>query len=96
VHALFATCQTPEGTITFRVGQPTRDWAGALARWHRLWAAGAIHPSPLAKARIRYACRWYTVKFMEVRAVDRHGRGLGRPDHLNCIPVPYRAAQRVV
>lgn len=98
-HALFATAQMPDGeTITFRVGQPARSYPTALARWTRLWAAGAIdhgQRNPLARARVRYARRWYRVMFMEVRATDKHGRGLGRPDHLHCIPVPFRAAQRI-
>lgn len=97
-HALYATCETNDGTqtITFRVGQP-----GGLARAHRwferLWAAGGIYRgqrNPLVTARVRYRRRWYVVRFMEVRAVDRHGRGLGAERHARAIPVPYRAAQR--
>lgn len=96
--AVYATVDTNDGTqtLTFRVGQPTtRDRANA--RWARLWEAGAIdngQRKPLATARVRYGRRWYRVRFMEVRAVDRHGRGLGRQDHAAAIPVPYRAVQR--
>lgn len=96
--AVFATVETGDGTtLTFRVGMPT-SLARAHTRWSRLWAAGAIdngQRAPLARARIRYARRWYRVRFMEVRSVDRHGRGLGRADHGAAVPVPYRAAQRI-
>lgn len=101
-EAVFATVETNDGTqtLTFRIGQPF--WGrGAVdraqARWSRLWEAGAIdrgQRNPLATARVRYRRRWYRVMFMEVRSVDRHGRGLGRDDHAAAIHVPYRAAQR--
>lgn len=98
-HALYATCETNDGTrtITFRVGQPVRSWDRALARFDRLWAAGGIYRgqlNPRVTARVRYHRRWYVVRFMEVRATDRHGRGLGSQRHGQAIPVPYRAAQR--
>jgi hypothetical protein len=102
-HALFATVDTADGTqtLTFRVGQPipgASGYARALARFARLWEAGMIDHGqrrrPAVRTRIRYRRRWYRVRFMEVRATDRHGRGLGRDDHAAAIPVPYRAAQR--
>jgi hypothetical protein len=98
-HALFATVETNDGTqtLTFRVGQPVKSFSHALDRFGRLWAAGAIdrgQSKPLAQARVRYGRRWYRVRFMEVRATDRHGRGLGAERHAAAIPVPYRSAQR--
>ena len=98
-HALYATCDTRDGgTITFRVGQPVYGWHGALARFHRLWTDGAIdqgQKAPLARARVRWDRRWYRVRFMEVRAVDRNGVGLGSERHSRAIPVPYRSARKV-
>lgn len=98
--ALFATVETNDGsgTLTFRVGQPTTH-ERAHARFERLWRAGAIdngHRNPSAKARVRYRRRWYSVKFMEVRSTDRHGRGLGSERHARAIPVPYVKAQRTL
>lgn len=96
-HALFATVETPEGphAVCFRVGKPT-TWDRASARFNRLWAAGAVHPHlfEARPARVRHERRWYRVRFMEVRAVDRHGRGLGSERHATAIPVPYRAVAR--
>lgn len=99
-HALFATVESgdPSGeTITFRIGQPARTFGAALARYGRLWADGAIDhgkgPGYCRPVRVRYARRWYRVRFMEVRATDRHGRGLGSERHGRAIPVPYRAAE---
>ena len=98
-RAVFATVETNDAsrTLTFRIGQPVKSTNVAMARWERLWSAGAIDSgqrNPLATARVRYRRRWYRVRFMEVRDVDRHGRGLGREDHGAAVPVPYRAVQR--
>lgn len=84
-HAVFATA--PNG-VTFRIGQPT-DWHGAQDRWVRLTNGRS--------RRLRHARRWYPlprVRF-EVRATDRHGRGLGAERHERAIPVPYRAVRVV-
>jgi hypothetical protein len=84
-HAVFATCTDRTGErATFRVGRAV-DWDRAQARWSRLYPHRAI------QGRVRYARRWYAVDFMEVRAVDRHERGLGSDRHERAIPVPYLA-----
>jgi hypothetical protein len=88
-HAVFATCQLGSETVTFRIGQPV-DWDRAQARWSRLYpAANGI------RGRVRHSRRWYRPSFMEVRSVDRHGRGLGSERHETAIPVPYRAIRKV-
>lgn len=86
-HAVYATCRIAGETVTFRIGQPT-DWARAQARWERLY------PKPMILGRIRHARRWYRAAFLEVRATDRHGRGLGSERHERAIPLPYRAFKR--
>lgn len=104
-HAVYATCTADDGErITFRVGAPT-DWGRAQARWLRLddWRRALLR-RPRARSRrwhaqaaglrVRWGRRWYLVDFLEVRAVDRHGRGLGAERHGRALPVPYRAAQR--
>jgi hypothetical protein len=84
-HATFANCPTPEGTVTFRVGQPT-DWSTAQDRWLRL-----DNFRVAGRARIHYMRRSYPVASFEVRATDRHGRGLGSDRHARAITVPYRS-----
>lgn len=81
-HALYAT--TADG-VTFRIGQPT-TWDGAQARWSRF----ALNARAI---RLRHSRRWYALPLMrlEVRATDKHGRGLGSDRHERAIPVPYRA-----
>lgn len=99
-HAVYATCEIAGEKITFRIGQPT-DWRRAQARWERLYPISATSRNVLGRVtlailrgRVRHARRWYRVSFMEVRAVDRHGRGLGSERHERAIPVPYRQFQR--
>jgi hypothetical protein len=88
LHAVYATCTSKHGTITFRVGLPVA-WAAAQARWERLDARRRAG----ASVRVRWARRWYRAMFLEVRAVDRHGRGLGSDRHSLAFPVPYRYLQ---
>lgn len=88
-HAVYAIAADHTGEEeAFRIGQPT-DWDSAQSRWLRLddrrRAGRAI--------RIRHARRLYTVRFFEVRSVDRHGRGLGSARHGRAFPVPYRSAR---
>lgn len=80
-HALYAN--TPEG-VTFRVGNPA-VWDVAIARWYRLDDLRRLGRA----IRIRHARRWYRVESFEVRAVDRHGRGIGSDRHARAIPVVY-------
>lgn len=88
-HAVYATCHTKKhGDICFRIGQPV-DWQAAQARCSRLDRRGRAG----AKVRVRWARRWYRVAFLEVRAVDYHGRGLGSLRHGLAFPVPYRSIQ---
>jgi hypothetical protein len=81
-HANYVTCDLPEGgTITFRVGQPT-DWNTAINRHNRIDEFGK-------RFRIRYMRRSYTPRFCEVRATDKHGRGLGSERHAQAVNVPF-------
>ncbi len=82
-HANYLTCDLPEGgTITFRAGQPT-DLVTAINRhYERLDKSGVV---------IRYMRRQYRVRFAEVRATDKHGRGLGSERHSQAIAIPYKA-----
>lgn len=101
-HAVFATCTDKAGEhATFRVGQAV-DWHRAQDRWSRLYPLlvtardylGRAAKVSIGHGRVRYNRRWYYVDFMEVRAVDRHGRGLGSERHERAIPVPYLAFAR--
>jgi hypothetical protein len=88
-HAVFAIANDSTGSeVCFRVGLPT-DWHTAVARHTRLrWE----DRKPRA---IRYARRTYRIRDYEVRATDRHGRGLGSDRHARAIPVPFRVARVV-
>jgi len=81
-----------EDHVTFRIGQPV-SLDAAHKRHQRLQDRAVLRK--LAH-RIRHARRWYTTAasdwyWFEVRAVDKHGRGLGSERHATAIPVPYRA-----
>lgn len=85
-HAVYAN--TSEG-VTFRIGRPV-SWDAAVARWYRLddtRREGIPH-------RVRHERRWYSVESFEVRAVDRHGVGLGSERHARAIHIPYIALLR--
>jgi len=83
-HANYVTCELPEGgTITFRVGQPVA-WDTAINRHNRLDGMGK-------RVRIRHMRRTYIAKFCEVRATDKHGRGLGSERHEQAVMVPFAA-----
>lgn len=86
-HAVYATCNLSGESITFRIGRAV-DWDTAQNRWLRLF------PAPSVRGRVRFHRRWYPVRFLEVRAVDRHERGLGSERHERAIPVPYRQFKR--
>lgn len=85
-HAVYAICKQPNGgTVSFRVGLAV-DWNTAQARWQRLDNRRIAGRRPIVKANRRQ----YVVDFYEVRAVDRHGRGLGAERHATALTVPYR------
>lgn len=93
LHALYAICYDRHGvksgeSVTFRVGLPV-DWTTAQNRWERYdsqrRAGRAI--------RIMWMRRRYTVRWLEVRTVDRNGRGLGSERHGNAFTVPCRMAR---
>lgn len=99
-YAVYATCkiETPDPAargglrvepVSFRVGQPTTD-ARAYARWERLSPTA----DPAAQRAIRHERRLYRPAFYEVRAVDKHGRGLGSERHATALAVPYRAVSK--
>lgn len=88
-HAVYATTVDRRGERqTFRVGQPVK-WDTAIARWTRLDSARLGGKKPAVRANRRQ----YRVEFYEVRAVDRHGRGLGSERHGIAHPVPYRTVK---
>lgn len=90
-HAVYATCIDRRGErLTFRVGLPV-EWNTAIARWYRLdnWRTGR-EGARLRELLVRWSRRQYRVLHFEVRAVDRHGRGLGSDRHALAFPVPYR------
>jgi len=69
----------------FRIGVPT-ELSNAHDRWDRIDSARRM-----GKARVRFNRRWYSVDQVEVRAVDRHGRGLGSLRHGLAFTVPCAA-----
>lgn len=88
-HALYATARDSAGEREhFRIGQPT-DFLTAQRRWLRLDDRRLLNRRPVVRANRRQ----YVVEFFEVRAVDRHGRGLGSERHTLAHPVPFRAAK---
>lgn len=93
-HALYVTCETSQGTtLTFRVGQPV-SWDAALDRWQRIAdRLDGFNGQTARPVTIRHDGRRYSAKraCVEVRAVDRDGRGLGSERHTLAFPVPYRA-----
>lgn len=83
-HAVFVNS---EDGVTFRVGQPV-DWNRATDRWLRL------DDRRIAKGlTVRHDGRKYRAKSIEVRATDRHGRGLGSERHATALTAPYRMAR---
>lgn len=85
-HAAYVTAEDFLGDrVTFRAGLPT-DWDTAQRRWLRLDDArrrrGLI---------VRWQGRIYAAHAVEVRAVDRHGRGLGSERHGQAFTVPCRS-----
>lgn len=82
-QAVYATCETG---VCFRIGQPVKD---AYPRYARLDRNGTgLGPSrPL---HVRFDGKRHRVRFLEVRQVDSHGRGLGSERHALAFPVPHR------
>lgn len=90
-HALFVTCDTKHGSLTFRVGQPT-DWTTAQARWQRIADRAQGFYVPARRVTVKHDGRSYPISpvMVEVRSVDAHGRGLGSERHGKAFPVPFR------
>lgn len=95
-HAVFATVKMPgrkagrivEDSLTFRLGQPT-TWDKAISRWDRL------DRRRMGRGlKVKHDGRSYPVAFVEVRATDRVGRGLGQPRHEQAMPKPLRRDHR--
>jgi hypothetical protein len=85
--AVYATVQERDGsTVTFRVGQPMSG-NGAWNRHDRLAGTGAT----FKRGAILYRGRRLSVKFYEVRHVDRYGRRLDSNRADQVLPVPYSA-----
>jgi len=96
-HAVFATVKFPvsgpngrtqEDSMTFRLGQPVKQGV-ADARWDRLDSKrrnGGL--------RVRFDGRSFPVAFLEMRQVDRVGRGLGSERHGRAMPLPLRRDSR--
>lgn len=93
-HAVYViTDNTKTGEhIAFRVGQPT-TWDKATARNDRLFARRAGIGMPKRPVKVKHDGRTYTARWFEVRAVDKHGRGLGSERHATAIIAPYRAVR---
>lgn len=89
-HAVYAVCHAYNGErLTFRIGLPI-DWHRAQSRWNRLdlWRREG------RALTVRFARRRYRVDFLEVRAVDFHGRGIGGDRHALAFPIPYKELSR--
>lgn len=93
-HAVYAITGSPDPTerVAFRVGQPT-DWNTAQARYERLYSRQRGLGQPARKVRVRHDGRIYSATTFEVRAVDKHGKGLGSARHATAIIAPYRAVR---
>lgn len=91
LHALYATCDTPGGKRTFRIGLP----ASEAVIWQRYERFEAAHYKRRQGLRVHFARLSYPVRFLEIRAVDEQGRGLGRPDHFNARGVQVSALRIV-
>lgn len=87
-HAVYVTAEDFLGQReAFRVGLPT-DWDTAQRRWLRL--------DDNRRGRgltVRWQGRRYVAVAVEVRSVDRHGRGLGSHRHATAFTVPYRTVR---
>lgn len=96
-HAVYANCIDAAGeTLTLRIGLPI-EWDFAINRWYRLDdRLRGYNGKPSRRIRVRYNRRWYTVDSLEVRSVDRHGRGLGSERHELAFPVPYRLVRSAI
>ena len=70
---------------TFRIGKPT-TLENAMKRNARLDRAHYNNRRTLG-VFVAGRRKPYLVKHLEVRQVDEQGRGLGRPDHFNAVPV---------
>lgn len=97
-HALYATAVDSTGERqTFRIGKPA-DLSTITKRHERVDGRQYQQKRFQTIAANR---RLYTVEpfgkarhawtGLEIRAVDRHGRGLGSERHAVAHPVPYRA-----
>jgi hypothetical protein len=89
-HAVYATTQRRDGTPgpTFRIGRPV-----SLGRAHDRWQRHDRNGTGLGPSRplaVRFDGRRLPVRFLEVRAVDSDGRGLGSERHALAFTVPDR------
>lgn len=87
LRALYATCDTPSGKRTFRIGLPASD-AVIMKRYQRFDNAHYRNRRRLTVCLRRAS---YPVLFLEVRDVDAQGRGLGGERHWNAYSVPVSA-----
>lgn len=90
-HALYVTCDTKHGSLTFRVGQPT-DVHTAHNRWQRIADRAQGFNVPQRMVTVKHDGRSYPIRpvMCEVRSTDKHGRGLGADRHTLAFPVPFR------
>lgn len=87
-HAVYAITSARDklgNRVTFQIGQAV-DWQTAQARQYRLDSARRAGRA----IRVRWMRRRYRVEWLEVRAIDYHGRGLGSERHRDAFQVPYR------
>lgn len=88
LRALYATCDTPGGKRTYRIGLP----ASEAVIWKRYERFDAAH---YRNRRHLTVClrngQSYPVLYLEVRDVDAQGRGLGGERHWSAYGVPVSA-----
>lgn len=93
-HAVYAiTDNVKYGEhIAFRIGQPV-NWNSAVSRYDRLYCRHQGINCPSRPVKVKHDGRVYRVQTFDVRAVDRHGRGLDSERHATAIVAPYRAVR---
>ena len=87
LRALYATCDTPNGKRTFRIGLPASD----AVLWRRYERFDNAHYRNRRRLTVCLRRASYPVLFLEVRDVDAQGRGLGSERHWSAYSVPVSA-----
>ena len=87
LRALYATCDTPTGTRTFRIGLPASDKVitARHARFDNAHYRNRRRLSVKLRSGASYPVR---MSGLEIRDVDAQGRGLGSARHWTAYSVP--------